>query len=193
MGSNRATTLVADPPWPFKDRLPGGGRGAAKHYNLLSIEDICKFELPELADDCRLFLWRVSSMQLEALQVCEAWGFNVKSEMVWVKTTYPLTERDPHTGQFTHTGHSLKLAFGMGRQVRNVHETCIIAVRGRPERLSNSIPSVFFAQRGKHSAKPEEFFDLVEMLSPGPYVELFARRERKGWLCLGNEIPQEAG
>lgn len=41
--------------------------------------------------------------------------------------------------------------------------------------------------RGKHSEKPEAFQDLVEQVSPGPYVELFARRDRLGWDTWGNE------
>ena len=166
-----ATTIVADPPWPFKDKLPGKGRGAAKHYKLLSIEDIKSFPLPVLADNARLFLWRVASQQEGALAVVRAWGFVPKAEMIWVKT------KDRQ-----------HLQIGMGHQVRNCHEACIIAVRGRPLRLSMAIPSVFFAPRAQHSAKPECFFDFVESLSPGPYVELFARRLRSGWLCFGDEI-----
>jgi N6-adenosine-specific RNA methylase IME4 len=41
--------------------------------------------------------------------------------------------------------------------------------------------------RGLHSEKPEAFLDLVERMSPGPYVELFARRDRLGWDTWGNE------
>jgi N6-adenosine-specific RNA methylase IME4 len=38
-----------------------------------------------------------------------------------------------------------------------------------------------------HSQKPEAFLDLIERVSPGPYVELFARRDRLGWDTWGNE------
>ena len=164
-------TIVVDPPWPFRDRLPGGGRGAAKHYSLLSIADIAAFDLPPLDDDCRLFLWRVASMQEEALAVARTWGFIPKAEIVWVKSKNPPT-----------------LTIGMGRQVRMAHEVCLIAIKGRPERLSMAVPSVVFAPRGKHSAKPDEFYDMVERLSPGPYADIFARRQRDGWLCVGNEV-----
>lgn len=163
-------TLVADCPWPFRDKLPGNGRGAIKHYDLLDLEGIRNFPLPPLADDCRLFLWRVASMQDEALSVARAWGFNLKSEIVWVKLTK----------------HG-KLAFGMGRQVRGAHETCLIATRGKPERTGH-VRSVFFAKAGRHSEKPEKFYEIVEKISPGPYHELFARRHRHGWTCEGNEI-----
>lgn len=164
-------TIVADPPWPFDDHLPGPGRGSSKHYKLMDLEAIKNYVLPPMADDCRLFLWRVASMQEEALQVVRAWGFTPKSEIIWCKTT-------------THG----KDHFGMGRQVRMSHEACIIAVRGRPQVLSRSVRSIFDAQYTKHSGKPEMFFDIVESFSSGPYCELFARRNRSGWTCLGDEI-----
>jgi N6-adenosine-specific RNA methylase IME4 len=165
------TTLVADPPWQFGDKLPGDGRGAAKNYSTLSLEDIKNFLLPDLAPDCRLFLWRVASMQEEALAVMKAWGFTLKTEIVWQKLT----------------ANGLPW-FGMGRTVRASHETCLIGVRGRPPVLNRSIRSTFSAPYTRHSGKPEYFFDLVEQLSPGPYVELFARRKRSGWTCLGDEV-----
>jgi len=66
----------------------------------------------------------------------------------------------------------------------------MVAVRGKASsmRTSRSIPSVLMAPRRGHSQKPEEFFDLVEKLVPGPYVELYARRVRTGWTCLGDEV-----
>lgn len=83
-----AKVLVADPPWPFRDRLPGPGRGAAKHYGLMTLDDIKRFPLPPLAPaGSWLVLWRVGSMQAEALDVAAAWGFTPKAEVVWVKTT----------------------------------------------------------------------------------------------------------
>ncbi len=168
-----ARVLVADPPWPFRDRLPGGGRGAAKHYDLLSIDDICNFELPELADDCYLFLWRVASQVWEAYDVVSAWGFKEKTELVWRKLT-------------THG----KLHFGMGHHLRAAHETCIVATRGKPKPLVRNIRTIFDAPVGKHSKKPDLFYDLVEQISGGPYVELFARRQRPGWVCLGDEMEE---
>lgn len=164
--------LCADPPWSFGDKLPGATRGAANNYDVLTIDDICQFELPPLETDAYLFLWRVSSQVEEAYRVCRAWGFVPKSEIVWQKLT---TNGKPW--------------FGMGRHVRASHETAIVAVRGRPKPISRSIRSTFSAAAGKHSEKPEAFYDLIEQLALGPYVELFARRERPGWVCLGNEMP----
>jgi len=164
--------ICADPPWAFSDSLPGKSRGASKSYRCLPLHEIMRFPLPDLADNCVLFLWRVSAMQEEALQVVRAWGFKPHSEMVWVKLTV--------------TG---KKSFGMGRIVRGAHETCIIAVRGRNVPESRRERSVFEAPIGEHSAKPEQFYDIVERMFPGPYAELFARRQRDGWSCFGDELP----
>lgn len=172
--SKRFHTLTSDPPWKFGDALPGHGRGAQKHYALLSVDELCRFPLPPLASDCRLFLWRVASMQEEALAVMRAWGFALKAEIVWKK--------------LTTTG---KRHFGMGRTVRMEHEVCLIGVRGRPPVLSHSVRSVFEAPVGRHSEKPDEFYRVVESLSPGPYAELFARRRRRGWTVFGNELPPQ--
>jgi N6-adenosine-specific RNA methylase IME4 len=165
--------LVADAPWRFSDRLPGKTRGAESQYACLSVDDIKRFPLPELAQDALLFFWRVSAMQQEALDVIAAWGFELKSELVWIKTT-------------TSGGR----AFGMGRYVRHCHETCLIARRGSGKVRSRSVRSVFDAPIGRHSEKPERFYELVEELADGPYVEMFARRRRDGWTCLGNELPE---
>lgn len=170
--TERARVLVADPPWLFGDKLPGKGRGASKHYQCLSQADLLSFRLPKLADDSVLFLWRVSSMQQEALDVVKAWGFTLKTELVWRKQTV--------------TG---KRHFGMGRILRAEHETCLIATRGRMAPKVRNVRSTFRAPVGRHSEKPERFFEIVEELFDGPYVELFARRHRAGWKCLGNELP----
>ena len=171
--------VVADPPWSFKDRLPGPKRGAAKHYTVAPSSEIERMALPfEIAPDAVLFLWRVSSQVEEAYRVCRAWGFAPKSEIVWVKTT---------KASSTDVG-STKLAFGMGHRVRAAHESCIIAVRGKPKRVSKSIRSVFHAPVGAHSEKPDSFFRLVEALYAGPYVEVFGRKHRAGWTVIGDEL-----
>lgn len=164
--------ITADPPWAFGDRLPGASRGAVKNYPVMSVDDICRFPLPPLADDALLFLWRVSSQVEEAYRVVRAWGFVPKTELVWRKLTV-----------------GGKRWFGMGRYLRAEHETAIVAVRGRIRVKVRNIRSTFEAPTGRHSEKPEVFYDLVEQLSDGPYVELFARRQRPGWTCLGNELP----
>ena len=172
------TVLVADPPLAFGDKLPGKGRGAEKHYNVLSLAEIVAFDIPKMADDSWLFLWRVAAMQTEALAVAKAWGFRVDSEIVWVKSH----------GLVGASGDGTQL--GMGRTVRNCHEVCLVCRRGKPLRASASVRSVIVAPRGKHSAKPDLFFEQVEKLV-GPTArkaEIFARVHRDGWACFGDEL-----
>jgi len=163
--------LLADPPWSFKDKLPGNGRGAVKHYSVMTINEICAFEIPMMADDSYLLMWRVSSQVEEAYRVVRAWGFVPKSEIVWCKV-----------------GANGNPRIGMGRHVRNAHESCIVAVRGRPQPKAKNVPSWFTAQRKEHSRKPDEFYSMIEAFIEGPYAELFARRTRPGWATFGDEL-----
>lgn len=117
------------------------------------------------------FLWTVAAMPEEGYSTMRAWGFRPVGEIIWVKQT---TKGKPW--------------FGMGRTVRAAHERCIIGARGKPQVLSRSVRSVFTAEAGRHSEKPEEFYRIVEELSPGPYLELFGRRRREGWTVLGDEL-----
>lgn len=181
--------IVADPPWRLDDDLPGPKRGASKFYTTLDTISICNLSnirgtniagFP-ISDTAILFMWRLSSLQRECLEVIEKWGFNLKSEMVWVKQTT--------------RGYGW---FGMGNTVRASHETCVIATRGKYRSLieDRGIRSVFYAKvpttdKGKyvHSAKPALFFDIVEQMVPSTQkLELFARQRRPGWTTSGDQI-----
>jgi N6-adenosine-specific RNA methylase IME4 len=174
------TLVVADCPWAPRDKLPGSTRGAVKQYPVLTTQELMRFPLPPIADNALLVFWRLASMPLDALDVIKAWGFVPKTEIVWCK--------------ITKLG---KPWFGMGRTLRASHETAIIAWRGRPKVLNRSTRSVFSApvpcdpETGKyiHSAKPPEFFALIEPLVAGPRVEMFARQYRPGWASMGNQLP----
>lgn len=173
----RYSVIVADPPWAFRDSLPGKARGSAKHYATLSVSEICLFGLPATRPDCWLFLWRPATHQAEALAVAKSWGFpTAPAELIWRKTTLD----------------GSRVRIGMGRALRNAHETCLVFRRGRPERRSMSIPSVFDAPRLEHSRKPDRFYEIVDALTGGPRVELFARRQWKDWTCHGLEMPAAA-
>ncbi len=202
--------LVADPSWPFKDKLPGKGRGAAKHYLTADqkIMDICREPLPPLEKDSVLILWRVSAMVPEAYEVVKRWGFQAKGEMIWrkmdrcqgCKGTREVKRKGLENMPCpwcSGTGiKQLQPRLGMGHNVRNVHETAIIATRGKNIRLRKDIPSVFDAvipthpTKGGlwHSAKPPEFYEIVEKLYPGPYYEKHSRRSRAGWDVEGDEV-----
>lgn len=202
-----ARMVVADPGWQSRDNLPGATRGAASNYRTQPTTEIMRQRLPPIADDAILLLWRLASMQKDALQVGHAWGFGdePKAEFVWRKLT-----------------KNGKRWFGMGHYSRGEHETCLLWVRGRPKILLRNIRSTFEApaptyweghpdvgkvivcQRGKnkgkervikvgdyiHSAKPDVFqTEICERLGEGPRLELYARRPLPGWVCLGDQLP----
>jgi N6-adenosine-specific RNA methylase IME4 len=113
-------------------------------------------------------------MQSEAIAVAKAWGFTIKSELVWRKLTA-----------------NGKRHFGMGRYVRLEHEVCLIGARGRATSLieNHSTRSVFDAPVGVHSAKPDAFYQLVEGLAPSSVkFEIFARKRRAGWVQFGDQL-----
>lgn len=203
--------IVADPPWKFGDNLPGKGRGSAKHYRCMTVSEIMRYPLPALLDDCFLFLWRVAAMQQEALHVGRAWGFTLKSEITWIKvpTTIRMTQKireinyhvrefdDPKTDALRDhliaeagivAGRRVRI--GMGRTVRLAHEVCLVLTRGRPKVHNRSVSSVIFAPRIEHSRKPEELQTKAELIAGPdvPRIELFARRQRDGWTCVGDQL-----
>jgi N6-adenosine-specific RNA methylase IME4 len=198
MSAEPFKVVIADPAWQFDDRLPGPKRGAAKHYHTLRTDGIKRLVLPPIARDAVLFMWRVSAMPTEALDVIAAWGFTVKSELVWVKTTQPCgSQLGGYVPGKTATIPPVTPAFGMGRYTRMGHEVCHIAVRGKGSRLiaRHDVRSVMYAQRPtRHSEKPAEFYNLVEAMTEGagPILELFSRHDRGGrFVCMGDEIGSE--
>lgn len=159
-------TIVADPPWRFNERQGGFGDGLAEDkYVSMAREDIVEMPVADLAaDDSHLYLWTPVKMIPDALTVCEAWGFRYVGLLTWAKP-----------------------GLGLGTWWRVSTEHVIFGVRGKLPTAPN-LRNWFQAPRTRHSQKPEEFFELVEKASPAPYLELFARRQRAGWTCWGNEV-----
>lgn len=159
--------LYVDPPWSY-DSPPDQSRSLENQYPTLSVEEIASLPVPA-GDDAVLFCWATAPLIREALYVVEAWGFEYKTQLVWVK------DRP-----------------GMGYYVRGQHELLLIGRRGDLPLPEAEIrpSSVIHAPRLEHSAKPPEVYDLIETMYPGlPGVELFARGEREGWARWGKEAP----
>lgn len=174
---NKYNVIYADPPWKFKNKNTGGSMisGAAAVYPVMKVADICRMPVASICeDDCVLFMWWVASQPLEALKVVEAWGFKLKTMtgFTWVK--------------YTKTG---KDAFGMGFWTRQGSESCLIAVRGNPKRISGSIRNVIHAPIREHSRKPDEASErIVQLMGDKPRLEFFAREQQPGWDVYGNEV-----
>jgi N6-adenosine-specific RNA methylase IME4 len=138
----------------------------------MTTADIAALPIAEQAeDDAHLYLWVTNPHLPEVWSVMEAWGFRYVTLLTWHKLG-PL---------------------GLGHYFRGHTEHVLFGVRGRlpisPERRERNH---FAATRTRHSAKPDQFYEMVERVSPGPYLELFARRRRYGWDVWGNEAPAEA-
>lgn len=163
-------TVLADPPWHFADQA---GRMRCP-YPTMRAEEILALPVDTLGSDrSHLYLWTTDShLELALACVCR-WGFEFKACIVWVKTT--------SDGQ--------RIRFGGGHYVRKAHELCLFAARQRCPVKRHDAPSVIMAPRQEHSRKPIQFHELAESLSPGPRIELFARRARAGWRVWGNEAP----
>jgi len=167
--------IAADPPWLER----GGGkikRGADRHYPLMPTADIAALPMRRAAAvDAHLWLWVTDNFLKDGLQVMDAWGFRYVRTWVWVKG-----EED---------GGDESLQLGLGQYGRNCHEQLLFGVRGHlPVPTPDRRPaSVFHARRTVHSRKPARAYEIMQQVSPGPRLELFARDPRDGWLVLGNQ------
>jgi N6-adenosine-specific RNA methylase IME4 len=158
--------IYADPPWQLG--YPDSPHAPENHYATMEVDSIMALRVPA-ADDAVLFLWVVSSLLGEALEVVRAWGFECKTTICWVKPS-----------------------IGLGKWVRNRHELLLVCRRGNypPPDPEDCVDSVVEAPRGRHSEKPELFYELIEQMYPqASKLELFARSRRAGWSAWGNEVP----
>lgn len=170
--------IYADPPWQFKNKNTGGSMtsGANAQYSTMTIEEMKQWDLPAICDDdCLLIMWWVGSQPIEAVQLCEAWGFkfSTMTGFVWDK--------------LTKTG---KPFFGLGHTTRASVECALIGYRGKLKNViaSHSIRSRHAAKVGPHSQKPDKFRKLaVELAGDVPRLEMFSRCEWEGWDVFGNE------
>jgi len=169
-------TGVIDPPWPY-DRVTGHEKmtGYVKqegntHYETMTLDRLAGLPIESILDGY-LFLWTTGPFVPAAIELVKTWGFRYKAMMYWVK--------------MTATG---KIAYGPGWWVRSCVEPIVIAAMPGTPSVRTNERAAFQHVRLRHSEKPEAFQDFVERHFPGPRVELFARRKRAGWTCLGAEL-----
>jgi N6-adenosine-specific RNA methylase IME4 len=178
-------TIVADPPWPFEDygaRSPSrSGFWAERHDGLVSEVPYETMGLDEIAalpvemwaeDDAHLYLWTINRHLPATYGIAEAWGFKPAQLLTWCKAPRGL---------------------GMGGAYVATTEFILFCRRGSLA-AKTRIDSTWFRWKRPyengvpaHSKKPEESIDLIEQVSPGPYLEMFARRGRLGWDYWGDQ------
>lgn len=181
----RYATIAADPPWPQQGGgslagregfLDSGGRSLPMPYETMSVEAIAAMPVESIAaDDAHLYLWTTNGFLDAAFDVVKAWGFTYSTTLVWAKKAM---------------GGGLGGAYGI------TTEFCLYARRGSLAPKQRVTGTWFewkrpYDERGKpkHSAKPPEFYKVVELVSPGPYLELFGRTGRNGWDVWGDQAP----
>lgn len=163
--AGRFAVIYADPPWRY-EHAPGDSRSIENQYPTMELDEIKALDVPA-AEAAILFLWTTSPKLAESLEVVDAWEFDYRTCLVWVKDR-----------------------IGMGYYARQKHELLLVGKRGdMPAPDERELPpSVIEAPRGRHSEKPEEFYTIIERLYPGfAYLELFARKRREGWASWINE------
>ncbi|MBQ9918067.1 MAG: hypothetical protein IJO71_12825 [Microbacterium sp.] len=162
-GIRRYTTILVDPPWPTGQQ---GKYGAEHHYNLMTLERIKAMPVDALAaDNAHLYVWCYAGTRYIAEDILRAWGFRFVDEFVWGKDQ-----------------------MGLGQYFRHAHETLLLGVKGKLPVKFRGQRSFTMLPRQDHSHKPEEVHVMIQRLSPGPYLELFARRPMPGWDVWGNQV-----
>ncbi len=168
LGAAKFSTICIDPPWDWGDEGDNSqfGRGNTT-YGAMSHEELLSFPVGQYgAADSHIYLWITNRSLPKGFSLLEAWGYRYVVCLTWCKPS-----------------------IGMGNYFRGSTEQVLFGVRGSLSLERKDVGTWFAAPRGKkHSAKPDGFYDLVESCSPGPYLDVFSRRERDGWVCWGGEL-----
>lgn len=177
VGRKKYATVLADPPWQFQNRT---GKVAPEHkrlqrYGTMTLEEIKALPVANAtAETCHLYLWVPNALLPEGLAVMEAWGFQYKTNLIWHK----IRKDGGSDGR------------GVGFYFRNVTEILLFGVKGKNARTlqpGRTQVNMIQTRKREHSRKPDEQYDLIQACSKGPYLEMFARGERKGWDVWGNQ------
>jgi N6-adenosine-specific RNA methylase IME4 len=174
--TGRYGAILIDPPWRFTNRT---GKMAPEHrrlhrYETMTFEQIAALPVGPLAlPQSHLYLWTPNALIAEALEIMAGWGFTYKTNLVWLK----VRKDGKPDGR------------GVGFYFRNVTELLLFGVKGNLRTLApgRSQANVIITRKEEHSRKPDAQYDLIRRCSPGPYLELFARRKVDGWTSWGNQ------
>jgi len=170
-------TILADPPWQFNNRT---GKMAPEHkrlnrYSTMKLHEIMELPVARLAaEKSHLYLWVPNALLPDGLKVMEKWGFEYKTNLIWHK----IRKDGGPDGR------------GVGFYFRNTTEMVLFGVKGklRTDKPGRSQVNIIRTRKREHSKKPDELYSIIEACSPGPYLELFARGNIKGWTQWGNEV-----
>jgi N6-adenosine-specific RNA methylase IME4 len=168
-GLSRYDVIYADPPWPIKWNRSPGIRTRQLDYQTMPIAEMCMLDIKSLAnpDGCTLFMWTTNGFLPEAMALTKVWGFHYEMLFTWCKNN------------------------GMGGHPRNATEHMIIATLGTPTRGHRNMEMTLnwgCFKLAEHSKKPNEVRKMIERITEGKRVELFARQKHEGWDVWGNQV-----
>lgn len=168
------SVILADPPWAYNDKLTGHSFSLDHEYPTIGIEAIKALPVrPITTTDAVLFLWATSPNLPLAFDVMKSWGFKYKTvAFYWSKRMA-----------------SGKEVVNLGRWTMGNVELCLLGVKGHPKRVVRNVRQLVTSVRGRHSEKPAEVRNRIEVLMGDvKRIELFARGpEAAGWDAWGNE------
>lgn len=180
IGDRKFATIMADPPWQFMNRT---GKVAPEHkrlsrYSTMKLDAIKALPVADACEDtAHLYLWVPNALLPDGLEVMRSWGFTYKANIVWHK----VRKDGGSDGR------------GVGFYFRNVTELILFGVRGKNARTlapGRSQVNYISSRKREHSRKPDEQYPLIESCSPGPFLEMFGRGVREGWVTWGNQADE---
>ena len=158
---------MIDPPWDWGDEGDINQLGRAKpDYATMSFEELKKLPIDKLTKkDSHIYLWITNRSLPKGFELLKEWGFRYITCLTWCKPS-----------------------IGMGNYYRGSTEQILFGVKGSLGLKRKDVGTWFVANRPsrQHSAKPDEFYKLVESCSPGLYLDYFGRKERRGWQIWGS-------
>lgn len=167
--------IYADPPWQYKTKESLAKTSILNgelntHYPTLTLDKLKELPIQNLANkDSLLFLWVVSPMLDDGIDLLKSWGFKYSTiAFIWHK-------------QKTNPGH----------YTMSECEICLVGKKGRipTPRGKRNIRQFLSKERTKHSSKPKEIRDRITKMFPTQRkIELFAREKTEGWDTWGNEV-----
>jgi N6-adenosine-specific RNA methylase IME4 len=166
--------ILIDPPWPQtmsgKYKSSKNQRAADLPYQAMTLEEMLRMPVKALgSDDSHLWLWTTNQFLEDGFVLMRAWGFKYLAAIHAIKPS-GIGNYFVHRTQTLLFGYKTKCKFPLGRYKPNIIEV------PDPKR---------------HSEKWDETYEYIESVSPGPRVELFARRKRPGWDVWGNEVESD--
>lgn len=160
--------VVIDPPWKYRDKKTGGNHksGSAQQYDVMTMEQIAALPVYQItAKHGVCMMWCTKPLLDVGIDVLRGWGFTYKTAVVWDKQSY-----------------------GMGHWMRGSWEIVLVGVKGTVKPWYIQSVDIVTEKARRHSMKPDEFMAAIEQRCKGKKIELFARQQRDGWDCWGNEV-----